>query len=657
MVLAPRGAILDNAGNKLAYDVPAFYMDVKVSTFSKNEKKLADILSKPLGISPSEVLKTIPSGYKWIQWPKPVLEPIKGQVTSAMKAASQLDAVTFTPTEVRFYPCGSFAANAIGFTGQSGVGEAGLEAEYNKYLSGKNGAVTYTQDALGFPIPTSIHETAPAQPGDSIETTIDPVIQGFVENEMNKLDTKYKPAHAAIIVTNPKTGAILAMSSRPTYNPNNYDTASAEALNSNWALSAFEPGSTFKPIVLAAALAVKAITLNQTVMSGHINVDGTNIHDWNYVGWGLITFQKALEMSSNVGFATIAERLGWSNLLHYLHDFGLLQKTGVDLPGESSSIIFPPSERGPVQLATSGFGQGIAVTPLQQLTAIGAIANGGNLLKPYLTKAILSPDGKVMKTFQPTIVRSNFLPQNVISEVNQSLVLDVTKGIDSTAAIKGYDVAGKTGTAQVANPITGQYYNNRFIVSFIGYAPAENPVVEVYVTVDWPKAPAANTWGSTISTPIARNIMQDCLEYYHVPPNKNAVSLPQATQGTKWTLTRYVKVPSLIGDTTKTAISALDKLGLKVDVAGLGGAVSQQWPSAGIKVSVGTRVYPLMSVRKLSTISMPNLTGMSMREAGNLLSALGLKINPIGSGYAVRQSVTPGKSVSTGTTIIVQFGT
>ena len=552
VLLAPRGAILDSQGNRLAYDIPAYYMDVDLAPFQTDPSqlaKLANIVGMAVNVDPSKVLSTFEKNHNWIQWPYPVLEPVKEQVTKAMQAfkGGQQD-VTFTPTEERFYPYGSFAANMLGYVGPDGAGDAGLEAEYNAVLAGHNGKLSYTQDALGFPIPSSVKVVQPAQPGDSIELTIDPTIQGFVEHEMDDLVSKYNPEHAAIIVANPQTGAILAMSSRPTFNPNQYWTADPTALNDNWAVnSSFEPGSTFKIIVLAAALATNTISLNQTFMSGHMVVDGKQINDWNWIGWGRITFQQALEMSSNVGFATIALRLGWANLLHYMSSFGFLNKTGIDLPAESTSIIFPPSLRGNLQLATSGFGQGIAVTPMQQIAAVGAIANGGKLMKPYLAKAIVSPSGKVIKSFSPTVVRANLLPPGVDAEVNNTMELDVSQGIDTSGIIPGYDVAGKTGTAQVVDPKTGQYYNNRFIVSFIGYAPGWDPQIEVYVTVYWPKTPEANTWGSTIATPIARDILKDCLQYYHIPPQGAATSLAAANGVDAADQTKYVETPNLVG--------------------------------------------------------------------------------------------------------------
>ncbi|WP_304459799.1 peptidoglycan D,D-transpeptidase FtsI family protein, partial [Alicyclobacillus sendaiensis] len=441
------------------------------------------------------------------QLPTPVEAIVKSKLQAAFAAhawapddtrTAWTNCVTFTPTELRVYPYGDFASNAIGYV-VKGVGESGVELEMNAYLSGQNGLISYKQDPTGIPIPGSVKVIRAAKPGDSVQLTLDDTIQGYVEDQMDALVQKYHPQHAAIVVSDPQTGAILAMSSWPNFNPNEYWKASLEALSSNWAVSsAFEPGSTFKPFVLAAALATHSINLYDTFQSGQITIDGQTIHDWNYVGFGVLTYQQALEESSNVGFARIAMALGWPNLDKYLQLFGFTQPTGIDLPNEATSILFPPSEQGQLELATAGFGQGIAVTPMQQIMAMDAIANGGRLMRPYIISKVISPSGKVIQENRPTVIRQGFLPENVIQEVRDTMVLDVSDpkhGIDTGAAIPGYEVAGKTGTAQIVNPATGTYYQSKFETSFIGFVPAQDPKVVVYVTVYDPQVAPDEAWG------------------------------------------------------------------------------------------------------------------------------------------------------------------
>ncbi|MCL6515372.1 PASTA domain-containing penicillin-binding protein [Alicyclobacillus sp.] len=651
-VIAQRGELLDRNGHRLAYDVPAFYLDIRTGAFT-DLSQLAGQLAPILGEPQDQVQKILGRSNRWVRWPKPVLQTVRDQIQQTFGTSHPQD-FTFTPTQERFYPYGDFASNTLGFVNHDGVGTAGLEAQYNDVLSGENGEITYEKDNWGFPLQTTIEETKAPKPGQNVELTLDQTIQGFVESKMNELVDKYHPEHAAIVVTDPNTGEILGISSRPSYNPNDYASADPRALSDNWAVNdAFEPGSTFKAITLTAGLATHTITLDDTFTSGHITVAGHRIGDWNGKGWGTITFRQALEYSSNVGFATVALKLGWDNLLHYMQAFGFLNKTGVDLPAEAGSIIFPPSSRHQVQLATSGFGQGIAVTPMQQIAAYGAIANGGRLLQPHLAKAIVDPDtGQVVKTFQPKVLNPQVAPPDVLRQVSDTLVLDITEGIDGTGRIPGYDVAGKTGTANVADPKTGKYYSDRLIVSFIGYAPASHPRFEVFVTLYWPKTSLDNTWGSTIATPAARDLLQECLEYAHVPPDH-----PEQVKATATTAQaqRYVETPNLSGQSRKAAEQALAKAGLTGQFFGNGQTVVRQWPQAGIEVPAGDKVYVNLGGGPGGQALMPDLTGASMRDAGNILAALGAELVPKGYGYAVSQSIPPGSPVPAGAKVTVTF--
>jgi cell division protein FtsI/penicillin-binding protein 2 len=661
---APRGSLLDAHGNRLAYNLDAYWVDIHVRRFP-NVDQLAAALAGPLGASQESVRQRLSVSSGWVRWPRPILEPQKQQIISAIRKLAPHDDigrdVTFTKTQERIYPNGDFASNTLGYVDAQGRGQAGLELEYDSVLRGQDGKMQEMVEADGTPIVSTEKVITAPKPGYDVQLTIDSTIQGFVEHAMNNLVKQYHPDHAAIIVTNPKTGAILGIASRPSYDPNHYAAASAEALSNNWAVNtAFEPGSTFKVLVLAAALATGTVTLDDTFMSGHLTVAGHRINDWNGKGWGRITFRQALEYSSNVGFATLALKLGWDKLLHYMQVFGYLNKTGVDLPAEAGSIVFPPSERGQLQLATSGFGQGIAVTPIQQVAAIGAIANGGKLMKPYLAQAVLDPiTGKPVRTFGPTVVNPQVVPPDVVRQVNDTLILDVSKGIDGQGYIPGYDVAGKTGTAQAVDPATGRYYSNRFIVSFIGYAPGWDPQVEVYVTVYWPKTAAGNQWGSTIATPIARDILKECLEYYHIPPRPTNETPPKTAPHDPPAITtrphtaQYVETPSVVGMSLNEAKQRLTQLGLRVSASG-SGTVQTQWPLAGIQVPKGSTLYLYAPVGHGNPV-MPDLTGASLRDATNLLAAIGLAIEPSGDGYAVSQSVPPGAVVAPGTRVRVQF--
>jgi len=658
--LAPRGSLLDASGHRLAYDVPAFMLDINAAAFP-DLHALSQTLAPLLKTSANRMytlLDTHKSG--WVRFPEQVLEPARESINAALlkMTPSEDMNVTFSPTEQRFYPYGEFAANTLGYVNQAGAGESGLELQYNSILSGQNGSYSYTKDGQGFPIASTFHTLTPTRPGDDVKLTIDQTVQSFVESEMDTLVNKYHPQHAAIIVANPKTGAILGMSSRPTYNPNQYSKGSAEALSNNWAVNAsFEPGSTFKVMVLAAALATHSISMGGTFMSGHITVANRQIHDWNYVGWGRLTFQQALEYSSNVGFATIAMHLGWPNLLHYMKAFGYLSPTGVGLPNEYTSLIFPPSERGQIQLATSGFGQGIAVTPMQQVAAVGVIANGGKLMKPYIVQSITNAaNGHIVQQFAPSVVNSQVVPENIANAVSQTMILDISKGIDTLGYLPGYDVGGKTGTAQIVNPKTGQYYANRFNTSFIGYAPGWDPQIEVYVTLYWPKTAPDHQWGSTIATPAARNILKECLEYYHIMPRSTGAATKSATaQVTK--PVQYRESPNLIGLSVKAAEVRLKQLGLSASLIGSAlGTVHSQWPQAGVEVTMNSSFYLWApSLTSHGQFRMPNVVGLSMREVSDMFAVLGLHLQIKGTGFAVYQSILSGHTTQSGSTVTVNF--
>ncbi|WP_206831243.1 penicillin-binding transpeptidase domain-containing protein [Alicyclobacillus fructus] len=663
-LLAPRGSILDAQGNRLAYDVPAYYVDIELQPIRPYANAVARILAPVLGTNPSDLAALLSKPVAWIQLPTPVEALVKSKLEAAFAAHAWApddhhtaweNCVTFTPTELRVYPYGDFASNAIGYV-VKGVGESGVELEMNSYLAGQNGLISYEQDPTGIPIPGSVKVVKAAKAGDSVQLTLDETIQGYVEDQMDALVQKYHPLHAAIVVSDPQTGAILAMSSYPNFNPNEYWKASLEALSSNWAVSsAFEPGSTFKPFVLAAALATQSINLYDTFQSGQITIDGRTIHDWNYVGFGTLTYQQALEESSNVGFARIALALGWPNLNKYLQLFGFTARTGIDLPNEATSILFPPSEQGKIELATAGFGQGIAVTPMQQIMAMDAIANGGRLLRPYIISKVISPSGRVIQENKPKVIRQGFLPQSVIQEVRDTMVLDVSDpkhGIDTGAAIPGYEVAGKTGTAQIVNPATGAYYQNKFETSFIGFVPAQDPKVVVYVTVYDPQVAPDEAWGSTVAIPIARAIMQECLNYYHIPPTgavKSVASEPGEGQ------VSYVETPNLIGMTQAQAEAVLQQDGLQGMFAGTSGMVERQWPAPGVEVPRGAKLYALLADHQTAALSMPDLTGLTLRDAANLLAAMGLDVSTSGSGYVVSQSVPPGTRVKAGETVKIRL--
>lgn len=663
-VITPeRGTIYDAAGDKLAFSMPAYDLDIDLSLLQtlppQKLRTLSDQLAKLTGASPNLMWSQLTrTDVTWLRL-YPYLVHVSYDTEQAVLQLFQSktyqigNAINPSATFKRVYPAGDFAAHVIGFLDQTGKGAAGIELQYNNYLTGKPGTETYTQDSMGDPIPTKPIVQSPVQNGDNVYLTIDPTIQNYADQALDVIEKRFHPAHAAIIVADPQTGAILAMAALPFFNPNDYWNYSASTLDTNWAISApFEPGSTFKVVTLTGALATNAISLNQTYESGVDYVNGVPIYDWNLYGWGRISYDKAMIYSSNTGFIHIGQAEGKDTLYHYIHLFGLDQPTGIDLPGESNSIIFPEKNLNAVDFATMTFGQGLAITPIQQIAEVGAVANGGTLLRPYLVQKIVTPSGKVVYNRQPEAVQQ-VASAAIMKEVTRVMVQDVADNpYETNAYISGYDVAGKTGTAQIPKP-GGGYYANRYNLSFIGFAPANSPQLEIYVTTNEPH----NTiqYGNSVASPAAQYVLSRALTYMHIPPNHGTQSavLPTSDQ------IQYEEVPSVIGMPSEEATKVLERTGLTASLSGSSGNISRQIPAAGIQVVSGTRVTLLSSANSASSpvqeVKVPTLLGLPMSEAINACAVLGLQIAPHGTGFAAKQNFKPGAFVPLGTVLNVDF--
>ena len=654
-----RGAIYDSTGGILAFDTPAYDMDINLqgiaSHGSATVQTLAAGLSQIVHTTPAVMLSELHRpGVVWLRmYPYLVQVPLaaKQRILALFAKLGLQNDVSPYKTYRRVYPDGRFASQVIGFTDNFGHGAAGVEYEYNKYLSGVPGYETFTPDNLGDPIPFRPIIRKPVQNGDSLYLTLNSVIQHYAEHALAVIKQRFRPAHAAIIVANPMTGAILAMATLPNYNPNYFWRYPSSTLDTNWAISdPFEPGSTFKPVTLTGALSTHSIRLNQTYMSGVDYVNGVPIRDWNVYGWGRLTYLQAFVYSSNVGFIHIGQAEGVKNFYHYFQLFGLNKPTGIDLPGEASSIIFPAKNLNPVDFATMTFGQGLAVTPIQQLAAIGAIANGGHLLTPYVVQKIVAPNGQVVMDRKPHIVRRVASPA-IMREVTNAMVQVVNNDPQgNTGVIPGYNIAGKTGTAEIPKP-SGGYYKNLYNLSFIGFGPAHHPALEIMVTVN--EAHNTAQWGDWVATPAAKYVLQQSLAYLRIPPHTPAAPSLQGVP-----LTSYVRVPNVQGMTSLAASTTLSQLGLSSDTVGGPGKVAIEWPRPGTSVAKGDQIAlvsrPQQSGQR-GQVRMPNLLGMVMTEAMRICASLGLQLVPRGVGYAHGQSVKPGQLVSLGTPVTVIF--
>jgi len=403
--------------------------------------------------------------------------------------------------------------------------------------------------------------------------TVNYNIQAAVERELNNVMEKYNADGAWAIVMDPNNGEILALSSKPDFDPTNYQNYSTETINRNHAIWAtYEPGSTFKIITLAASIEEKTVDLlNDTFYDGgSVTVEGARIRCWKAGGHGAQTYLQVVQNSCNPGFVSLGQKLGKEKLFSYINNFGFGKKTGIDLNGESSGILFSLDRVGPVELATTAFGQGISVTAIQQIAAVSAAINGGTLYKPYIVKRIVEPNtSEVILENKPQIVRK-VISNETSTTVRMALETVVAYGTGRNAYIEGYRVGGKTGTAQKVK--NGLYLKGNYILSFIGFLPADNPQAVVYVAIDNPKG--ITQYGGTVSAPIAKNIMLDIIDELNLPPSDYTLDKVY-----NWYDTKYTTVPNIIGLDLTEAKKLLKKL--TIEYSGNGNIIKSVSPSAG----------------------------------------------------------------------------
>ncbi|KMY53534.1 stage V sporulation protein D [Bacillus sp. FJAT-27231] len=487
----------------------------------------------------------------------------------------------------RHYPFGKSLAHVLGFAGIDNQGLMGLEAFYDKELSGAKGSMRFFSDAKGKRMPQMPDGYAAPVDGLDLKLTIDSNIQTIVERELDIAEAKYEPDGAITIAMNPNNGEILAMASRPSFNPEQFQKVSPEIYNRNLPIwSTYEPGSTFKIITLAAALEEKKVDLYKDHFhdSGAVEVGGARLRCWKKGGHGHQSFLEVVENSCNPGFVELGERLGKKKLFEYIRDFGFGQKTGIDLQGEGKGILFNMDRVGPVEQATTAFGQGVAVTPIQQAAAVSAAVNGGILYQPYVAKELIDPTtGEVVKRKAP-VAKRRVISAETSEKIRFALESVVARGTGRNAFIEGYRVGGKTGTAQKAKD--GRYLENNHIVSFIGVAPADNPQIVVYTAIDNPKGTIQ--FGGTVAAPIVGKIMEDSLQVLDVKPRKK-----QIEKETFWNDPQIVEVPNFKGMDKKDL--SLQLYNFKLEVEGSGQEVIQQSPEAGTKVEAGSTIRLFMN--------------------------------------------------------------
>ncbi|OES43697.1 stage V sporulation protein D [Domibacillus iocasae] len=574
-----RGLILDRkgkilVGNKNAptvYVIPAQIDDPKQAA-----KKLAAVLGEKESILYERMTK------------RSSIERLssKGRHLSAETARAvtdlQLKGVWLGEDSIRNYVLKDRLAHIIGFTGADNQGLAGIEAYYDQKLSGKPGSIQMYTDAKGNEMPGLANDYEAPVNGKDLQLTIDADIQAVMERELDQAEKTYKPDAAMSIAMDPNTGAILAMSSRPSYDPARFNKYDPDIYNRNLPVwSTFEPGSTFKIITLAAALEEKEVDLDQDHFfdPGYVEVNGTRLRCWKREGHGHQTFLEVVENSCNPGFVELGSRLGEKKLFTYIRKFGFGEKTGIDLYGEGAGILFTEQSAGPVEAATAAFGQGVAVTPIQQVTAVSAAVNGGILYEPFVAKSWTNPvTGKIEAVHKPKKVRQ-VISEETSKEVRRALESVVAKGTGRNAFVDGYRVGGKTGTAQKAKD--GRYLENNHIVSFIGTAPANDPKVVIYTAIDNPKGTVQ--FGGTVAAPIVGKMMEDILPLLNVKKQTN-----QLEKEKTWDDPDFVSMPNLIGLSKEKLKEQL--INVNIVTEGTGDTVISQSPKQGVKVERGSKV-------------------------------------------------------------------
>ncbi|MDD2378169.1 MAG: stage V sporulation protein D [Bacilli bacterium] len=575
---ANRGLIFDRNGVVLANNITTTSL-VLIPNQIKNKEEVSQKLSEILKVSYEEMYKHV-SKRTSIERVHPEGRRLSYEVADKINALN-FEGVYLVKESKRHYPFDTYLSHSLGFVGIDNQGLSGLELTYDDYLTGEYGAIKYFSDAKGNKLKLSEIYEEP-QAGINISLTINHEIQKSLERELDNAYIKYNPDSAMGIVMDPQSGEILAISSRPNFSPSNYKDYTVEEINRNlpiWAT--FEPGSTFKIITVATALEEKLVDLEKDTFhdSGAVRVENARIKCWKHGGHGTQTFMQVIQNSCNPGFVALGQRIGTEKLYDYINKFGFGSKTGVDLNGEGTGIIFKVENVGPVELATTSFGQGVSVTPIQQITAVSAAINGGILYQPYIVKSLNEPEtNSVIKENKKTVVRK-VISAETSEMVRSALEKVVAWGTGRNAYINGYRVGGKTGTAQKVS--NGRYMVGNYITSFIGFLPADNPEVIVYIAVD--NAKGVTQYGGTIAAPIAKQVLIDSISALDIKKRQDGLDKTYNYYDRK-----YETVPDVVGRDVNEAMKLLRSF--KVEFSGSGSKVGYQAPLFNTKIYQGETV-------------------------------------------------------------------
>lgn len=668
MINAKRGTIYDRNGKQLAVSADVETVSISPVTVRKaNEREVcADTLSAILEMDKADILAKIDQNASYVLIKRKVEKEQADAIRDAKLTGVYLDSDT-----KRYYPYNNIASHIIGFTGADNQGLLGIEQIYDSKLKGQYGRIVTARNADGTEMPYKYDRYYTPEDGSNITLTIDVSIQHFLEKHLEQAvtDLKLKEGAAGIIM-DIKTGEILAMSTKPDFDLNapfqitdaetkeaieelesedEKSKATNEYLNKLWrnkaVVDSYEPGSTFKIITSAMALESNVVSLQDTFnCTGSQKVANESIGCWKHSGHGILDLTGALENSCNPAFMQIGAKIGQENFYKYYKGFGFTQKTGIELYGETAGLFYPEGSFNEVELATASFGQGPTVTPLQMITAVSAVANDGILVKPHLIKEITDSNGTVLESFDTVEIRQ--VISNQTSQIMRGLMENVvSEGTGNKAHLEGFRVGGKTGTSEKL-PRGSQKY----VASFVGIAPANDPQVAILIILDEP--PAGNHMGGTIASPLAGKILDDVLRYMDVDP-----VLPDGqNEGAD------AVVPNVTGMNITDARQILSQSGLRCVVEGEGEVVNTQIPEANVVIAQnGTVLVYTGDARPSNTVEVPNVKGKSFEEAKSILEKAKFQFHGVGitnttqDAVATTQSVEAGEYATIGTEITVEF--
>ena len=660
---AMRGNIVDRNGSILVTSTNVYRIEVDMDTlktYIEDEKttveKVSSDLAEALGASYDDIYgKLSDEENKFIILSKGLEKDVIDKVKSL-----EIRGLVYYDEIERYYPNGNYLSQVLGIINSEGVGLTGLELQYDDYLSGLSGIRIGGVDAYSNDLPFVSGKQTNAINGKDIVTTIDENLQYYAELVANEGLETYKAKRVSITIMNPNNGEILAMASTPGYDPNNpyegYESFEGDTENDKiqnmWRNSivsdTYEPGSTFKIITMAAAMEEGLIHDDDVfVCNGSKTFGDVNVHCWNLSGHGAQTAAEILKNSCNVGFMELGARLGAEKLNEYIKKLGFGSITGIDLPGEAEGIVKSTNSISDIDLATIAFGQTNTLNALQLLTAVNAVANGGNLIQPHIVKEITHKDSNGNTIVDKTIegkTTENVLSEKTCATLREYLERTATQDEGAGTFVQGYDIAGKTGTAEKVDRETGTYSADKYIASMVAMTPVDDPQLTVYIAVDEPSTGVY--YGGQVAAPLMKKLFSYIFAYIESPTGKASYSI-----------SKDVIIPEVRGKSIEEAKSILEENGLGCEINGDGNTIVSINPYPGTTVKAGSKITLTASSKSSidNKIIMPDLAGTTVEFAINLLDNLGLQYEYEGSGKVVEQSISSGELISSGTKVKLVF--